>query len=343
MPATPDVVITREPDGNVIAEGGDALATALLKRAGFVIETTPRSFWYRLPWDMGEARENQMASHAARMLTAVGYQVDLDPGLDVTRVTTPTDPAGIRVVGHSVLTLVDQLNGATTYGTAAEIVDEVLDPDDGVLVRLGDFFEAAAVQANAADTDDGWELAHYFEDAAATVRDLGTDLHGADDRMRGLGPPSKSRTAGTHPPRPALPGRLATQGEATLRCAFTGLPSFVRFSLIAATDVEAAALATRLGDEAHDPRSLAELGVRIEEIGFGDPADIELAETERLIASAVEAQTTRLVDAPTWQEGVARYYATAPDRPATPAAGATDHPASAPPSPSASPTHRRSR
>lgn len=237
MPTTPDVVITREPTGNVIAEGGDALATTLLKRAGFVIETTPRSFWYRLPWDMGEARENQMASHAARMLTAVGYHVDLDPGLDVTRVTTPTDPAGNRVVGHSVLTLIDQLNGATTYGTAAGIVDEVLDPDDGVLARLGDFFEAAAVQANAADTDAGWELSHLFEDAAATVRDLGTDLDGASDRMRDLGPPAER----------------------------------------------------------------------------------------------------------SWQEGVARYHATAPNRRTAPAAGASDQPTAAPPSAFVSPAHRRTR
>lgn len=237
MPTTPDVVITRELDGNVIAEGGDALATTLLKRAGFVIETTPRSFWYRLPWDMGEARENQMASHAARMLTAVGYHVDLDPGLDITRVTTPTDPAGNRVVGHSVLTLVDQLNGATAYETAADIVNEVLDPDDGVLERLGDFFEAAAVQSNAADTEAGWELAHCFEDAAATVRDLGTDLHGTADRMRDLGPPADR----------------------------------------------------------------------------------------------------------SWQEGVARYYATAPDRRSTPAASGSDRPAATPPSASVSSAHRRTR
>ncbi|MGW3848990.1 hypothetical protein [Streptomyces fagopyri] len=191
MSTTPDVVITREPTGNVIAEGGDELASTLLKRAGFVIQTTPRSFWYRLPWDMGEGRENRMASHAARMLTAVGHQVDLDPGLDITRVTTPTDSAGDRGIGHSVLTLVDHLNGTATYGAAADVVDEVLDPDDGVLVRLGDFFEAAAAQANTADTQGGWDLSYVFEDAAATVRELGTDLHAASDRMRDLGPPIK--------------------------------------------------------------------------------------------------------------------------------------------------------
>ncbi|MEU6356008.1 hypothetical protein ABZ896_42975 [Streptomyces sp. NPDC047072] len=236
MSTTPDVVITREPDGNVIAEGGDALAVTLLKRAGFVIVTTPRSFWYRLPWDMGEARENQMASHAARMLTAVGYRVELDPGLDVTRVTTPTDPTGDRVIGHSVLTLADHLNGSATYEAAADIVDEVLDPEDGLLVRLGDFFEAAAVQANTADTEVGWELSHLFEDAAVAVRELGTDLHAASDRMRDLGPAKRS-----------------------------------------------------------------------------------------------------------WQEGVARYYSTAPTRSAAPTAGGSDQPAAAPPPAPDPPAHRRTR
>ncbi|MFD5258729.1 hypothetical protein ACFWM5_38695 [Streptomyces bobili] len=191
MSTTPHVVITREPTGNVIAEGGDKLAVTLLKRAGFVIETTPLSFWYRLPWDMGEKRENQMASHAARMLTAVGYQVELDPGLDVTRITTPTDPLGTRVYGQQILSMTDQLNGAETYAGAADLIEHVVDPDDGVLVRLGEFFEAAAVQANVADTDDGWNLSHHFEDAAATLTSLAEDLRDAGHQMQQLGPPRK--------------------------------------------------------------------------------------------------------------------------------------------------------
>ncbi|WP_432198576.1 hypothetical protein [Streptomyces sp. bgisy027] len=191
MSTTPSVVITREPTGNVTAEGGDELAFTLLKRAGFVIETTPRSFWYRLPWDMSEKRETQMASHAARMLSAVGYRVELDPGLDVTRITTPTDPLGTRVYGQQILSLTDQLNGAETYAGAADLVEHVVDPDDGVLVRLGEFFEAAAVQANVADIDDGWDLSHLFEDAASTLVSLGDDLRRAGDQMRALGPPRK--------------------------------------------------------------------------------------------------------------------------------------------------------
>ncbi|MFC8350393.1 hypothetical protein [Streptomyces sp. NPDC057280] len=191
MSTTPYVVITREPTGNVIAEGGDELAVTLLKRAGFVIETTPRTFWYRLPWDMGEERENQMASHAARMLTAVGYQVELDADLDINRITTPTDPCGKRVDGHQILSLTDQLNGAGSYTGAASLVQHIVDPEDGVLVRLGEFFEAAAVQANVADTDDGWHLSHLCEEAAATLTSRAEDVRDAGLQMQRLGPPWK--------------------------------------------------------------------------------------------------------------------------------------------------------
>ncbi|ATW48215.1 hypothetical protein [Streptomyces peucetius] len=186
MPTPPDVVITRHPTGNVTAEGGDELAFTLLKRAGFVIETTPRSLWYRLPWDMGEARENQMASHAARMLSAVGYRVDLGPDLHVGPLTTPSDPQGKHVYGHQVLRLTDELNGAATYETAADLAEHVLDPHDGVLVRLGEFFEATAEQAKASETDAGWDLSYDFAEAAATLTALGEDLHVAADQLRAL-------------------------------------------------------------------------------------------------------------------------------------------------------------
>ncbi|MGH4028719.1 hypothetical protein ACQB60_07260 [Actinomycetota bacterium Odt1-20B] len=188
MPITPDVVITRKPSGNVMAEGGDQLALTLLKRAGFVIETVPNGFWYRLPWDMGEKNENEMASHAARMLTAVGYHVDLDPSLRVGPITTPSDPRGTRVYGHQILALIDQLNGADTYEVAATAAEHVLDPDDGVLVRLADFFESAAEQADSAATESGWALAYRFEDAAAALSDIGEDLREVSGELRALGP-----------------------------------------------------------------------------------------------------------------------------------------------------------
>ncbi|MGW3493094.1 hypothetical protein [Streptomyces sp. NPDC001020] len=191
MPTPPDVVITRHPTGDVTAEGGDELATALLKRAGFVIETTPLSFWYRLPWDMGEVRENQMASHAAHMLTTAGYRVDLGRDLRVGALTTPSAPRGEHVQGQQILHLTDELNGAETYETAADLTQHILHPNDGVLVRLSEFFEAAAEQAKASETDAGWDLSYDFAEAAATLTSLGEDLREASGQLRELGRPAK--------------------------------------------------------------------------------------------------------------------------------------------------------
>ncbi|MGY0488310.1 hypothetical protein [Streptomyces sp. WG-D5] len=220
MSDTPTITITREDDGNVIARGGDALANALLDRAGFVYEQSIRTFWYRLHWDTGEQRENQIASHAARMLTAVGYRVDISPDLFVGTVTTPSDPLGDRVYGHQILALTDQLNGAETSEAAAVLTGHVLDPDDGVLVRLGEFFEAAAEKAKEGGSEEGWDLADDFTEAAATLASLGEDLHVATDRFRALDRPPRpswkaqlvnyyAAASTTHHPGPATPPEAA--------------------------------------------------------------------------------------------------------------------------------------
>ncbi|MEV7157160.1 hypothetical protein AB0N77_21430 [Streptomyces misionensis] len=62
------------------------------------------------------------------------------------------------------------------------------------------------------------------------------------------------------------------------RYTFSALPTSVRFSLLAAPPEEAEARAARLEDEAHDLTSLDRLGVRIEEVVFGDHSDTELSE-----------------------------------------------------------------
>ncbi|MZD08304.1 hypothetical protein GTW43_24950 [Streptomyces sp. SID5785] len=198
MSTPPEIIIAREPTGNVIAEGGDELAHTLLKRAGFQYEQSIRSFWYRLPWDMGEERENQMASHAARMLTAVGYDVDLGKDLLVGPVTTPSDPQDQRTYGHQILSLIDQLNEAGTYSAAAEVTEHVLDPQDGVLIRLGEFFDHAAEQADAVPSTDAAHVAMRLESAAEKIRSLGDYLDGVGDDLRDLGPTPPSPAPSWH-------------------------------------------------------------------------------------------------------------------------------------------------
>ncbi|MFM9371861.1 hypothetical protein [Streptomyces sp. Da 82-17] len=197
MSAEPHVVITRDKTGNVTAHGGDELAATLLKRAGFVTETSPRSLWYRLPWDLGERRENEMASRAARMLEAVGYRVDIGSDLLVGEVTTPSDPRGVHVHGHQILQLTDELNGVQSHDGAAELIEHVADPTDGVVIRLSEFFEAAAEQAKNAGTEAGWNLSYAFEDAAATLISLSDELESTADAFRALGrtPPSRQAQA----------------------------------------------------------------------------------------------------------------------------------------------------
>ncbi|KFG71364.1 hypothetical protein [Streptomyces mutabilis] len=62
------------------------------------------------------------------------------------------------------------------------------------------------------------------------------------------------------------------------RYTFSSLPRSLRFSVIAATAKEAEARAAQLEDETHDLASLDKLGVRIEDLSFGDHSDTELAE-----------------------------------------------------------------
>ncbi|MEW1551634.1 hypothetical protein [Streptomyces tsukubensis] len=191
----PHVVIVRERGGNVAAipSGGFAraehgvLAVEMLRHAGFIDDHGLISQQYRLHWDMGREYENRQATSAAKMLTAAGFRVDLDPTLDTDLLATPSDPGGLRIVGQQLLRLTDRLNGAGSPAEAADITEHVLDPVDGALVRLSEFFEAAVEQAREPGTDEGWELADRFETAAATLFALGEGLDGADAELRALG------------------------------------------------------------------------------------------------------------------------------------------------------------
>ncbi|MEI5100911.1 hypothetical protein RB200_23215 [Streptomyces sp. PmtG] len=74
--------IARKRGGEVEAEGPvDEFAAQILDRAGFIFRPTLRGVWIRLHFDTGQEHENQQATYAAQMLSAAGYQVDLDPNL----------------------------------------------------------------------------------------------------------------------------------------------------------------------------------------------------------------------------------------------------------------------
>jgi hypothetical protein len=91
-----------------------------------------------------------------------------------------------------MLALTDQMHGSSTYAEAAATLEEVLDPHNGLLPRLQEFFEAAAEQANAFEDVDGWQLADRFTDAAAQLGDLWDEHADSVDELRALGPPAPS-------------------------------------------------------------------------------------------------------------------------------------------------------
>ncbi|MFE2063042.1 hypothetical protein ACFXDH_11630 [Streptomyces sp. NPDC059467] len=104
------------------------------------------------------------------------------------------------VYGDALRALTDRLNGAESHADAAALLHQILEPTDGLLAQLGEFFEAAGEKAKEAEQDDGFDLSYDLADAAAEIRTLREDLHMAEDRMRALTP---------HMPTPQLPSTPA--------------------------------------------------------------------------------------------------------------------------------------
>lgn len=130
----------------------------------------------------------------------------------------PAGRAPVYVYGDTLIALTDRLNEAQSYSDAAALLHQVLDPVNGLLARLGEFFEAAGEKAKESEEDDGFDLSYDLADAAAEILSLGEVLHVTEDRMRALTPlvpaprfPSKPACAPSLPPR-ALP--LATPRHA---------------------------------------------------------------------------------------------------------------------------------
>jgi hypothetical protein len=121
------------------------------------------------------------------------------------------DRTSSYVYGDVLLALTNRLNGTESHADAAAMLHQILDPTDGLLERLGEFFEAAGEKAKEAEQDDGFDLSDDLAHAAAEIHNLGEVLHVAEDRMRALNPPSPAPRPSAAPPRtsrlplPALP------------------------------------------------------------------------------------------------------------------------------------------
>ncbi|WP_436845598.1 hypothetical protein [Streptomyces canus] len=108
----------------------------------------------------------------------------------------------------------DQLNGAESHAAAAALLHQILEPTDGLLAQLGEFFEAAGEKAKEAEEDDGFDLSYDLADAAAEIRNLAEVLHVAEDRMRALTPLVPAPRLPSTPARPpSLPPRALPSAQ----------------------------------------------------------------------------------------------------------------------------------
>ncbi|WP_411089249.1 hypothetical protein [Streptomyces sp. 061-3] len=110
-------------------------------------------------------------------------------------------PAHAHVYVYVLLALTDRLHGTESHADAAALLHQILEPTDGLLERLGEFFEAAGEKAKEAEQDDGFDLSYDLADAAAEIRNLGEVLHVAEDRMRALNPSPPAPRPSVAPPR----------------------------------------------------------------------------------------------------------------------------------------------
>ncbi|MER7728531.1 hypothetical protein [Streptomyces sp. NPDC096323] len=94
----------------------------------------------------------------------------------------------VHAYGDALLALTDRLNRTETHADAAALLHQVLEPVDGLIDRLGEFFEAAAEKAKETEDDDGFDLSDDLAEAAAEVRNLTELLDTAEARMRTLTP-----------------------------------------------------------------------------------------------------------------------------------------------------------
>ncbi|MFI9588648.1 hypothetical protein ACIHCQ_44360 [Streptomyces sp. NPDC052236] len=217
MPA-PYIIINSEPSGSVSARGAsDDLSAMLLKHAGFQqIED-----WYgrrhRLPTTTLTADRTAIATQAAEMLRAARYRVDLDPGLDANRLTSPANPLGPYTAGAEVLRLTDQIRAAEHGADLVQAVDYLLHPEHGVLERVREALEAAGEQISDLD-DEAYAVADRFGFAAEFVSAAQSELVGSEVELHRVGDSQQDQVV-ARTQSPALPSSrsaaLATSPAAT--------------------------------------------------------------------------------------------------------------------------------
>jgi hypothetical protein len=177
------VTITAEPSGSVVARGGDSLAVILLDRAGFPYINDWHGPRHRLPTSMSRDEQAAIASHAAEMLRAARYTVEIDPQLDIRPAAAGRTPS----LAVQLLEMTDQIRGAGSGADLADTLDSLLHPEHGVLERVREALEAAGEQITDID-DEAYQLADRFGFAGDFLIAAQSELAGAQEELRRVAP-----------------------------------------------------------------------------------------------------------------------------------------------------------
>ncbi|GHG27397.1 hypothetical protein [Streptomyces zaomyceticus] len=190
----PLITISSEASGSVVAKGAnDDLSAMILKHAGFRQIEDWHGRRHRLPTTTAVADRVAIASHAAEMLRAARYGVDLAPSLDVARMSIPANPLGPYAAGAALLQITDRIRSAENGADLRQAVGQLLHPEHGAVERVREALEAASEHFTDLD-DEAYALADRFGFAAEFVSSAQSELVDSEDELCRVGGPSRSQT-----------------------------------------------------------------------------------------------------------------------------------------------------
>ncbi|MGW1539775.1 hypothetical protein ACWCPM_05805 [Streptomyces sp. NPDC002309] len=193
MPAR-SITITSEFSGSVVAKGAtDDLSARLLKHAGFQQIDDWHGRRHRLPTNTPLDDKVAIATHAAEMLRAARYNVDLPPSLDAARMSPQVPVFGPYAAGAELLRITDRIRAAENGADLLRAVDHLLHPEHGVLERVREALEAAGEQVNELD-EDAYALADRFGFASEFVSSAQSELIDSEAELRRVGTMSEAHT-----------------------------------------------------------------------------------------------------------------------------------------------------
>ncbi|MFE6101314.1 hypothetical protein ACFVQ4_15250 [Streptomyces laurentii] len=224
MPA-PSIIISSEFSGSVVAKGAnDDLSAMILKHAGFRQIDDWHGRRHRLPTTMPLADQVAIAGHAAEMLRAARYGVDLAPSLEAARMSNPARPLESYTVGAALLRLTDEIRAAENGEDLQRALDQLLHPEYGSLERVREALEAAGEHINDLD-DEAYGLADRFGFAADFVVSAQSELVDCEDEVLRVGGPARS--GAEVPARSSAP---STSRSAALAVALATSPAAAKAS-----------------------------------------------------------------------------------------------------------------